>query len=198
MYRIVSERSRPRIQLHAAKSVRLLVIHAEMAKIAMLKAKIMRIDVAFKELPLPAVSQSAMDDLQLWHSQLPVAARLSSLDRTHGTHNDVLRRAVYHVHLLYLGAVVMLHRRIASQYSEAADRTAAMSPRLQPAIAYNHSQNGILAAKQSASIMKLLQSENGISERGWLVMYVCEHDTNSTRLEYSHTYFAGSSRTPPP
>jgi hypothetical protein len=68
--------------------------------------------------------------------------------------------------------MILLRRRIATQYShpDVADRTPDMGPRLQPAVAYNHSQNGILAAKQSASIMKFLQSESAISKKGWIVM----------------------------
>jgi hypothetical protein len=145
-----------------------------MAKICHLKANIVYMDTTFKEGAYPQATQSAIEDIQEWHSQLPAAVRLSSLDRHHGAYSKELRRAVYHVHLLYLGAVNLLHRRIASQYRYpgGGNMRADVIPQLQFAVAYNHSQNGIFAARQSATILKLLQSENRIPESSWLVMYV--------------------------
>jgi hypothetical protein len=176
MFLIVSTKLRHRSTCYEI-DMTLLVIYNEMAKICSLKANIVYMDTIFEEGVYPQATQSAIEDIQEWHSQLPAAVRLSSLDRHHGAYSNELRRAVYHVHLLYLGAVNLLHRRIVSQYcrSGGGNMRANVIPQLQFAAAYRHSQNGIFAARQSATILKLLRSENSIPETSWLVMYVSKY-----------------------
>ena len=140
-----------------------------MTKISMLKASILRVHLAFKELTVPTI-ESIMKDLQHWYDRLPPSMNLGTLQR-----EDIpveARRSIYHAHLLYLGAILLLHRRIAAQVIRSSgfdsDRILLWQP-LEKALV-NNTDQGVLAAKNSARTLGLLLDENGIFKRCWLVM----------------------------
>jgi len=142
-----------------------------MTKISMLKAGILRMHLAFKELSVLAID-SITKDLQGWYDQLPASMHLGNLQR-----EDLpvgARRSIYHAHLLYLGAMMLLHRRIASQlirsYGGGPDRSLLWQPHEKSLI--SNTNEGVLAAKNSARTLGLLLDENGIFKRCWLVMFV--------------------------
>jgi len=144
-----------------------------MTKIALLNAEILKLHLAFTELTslsLHAIQQT----LQAWHSKLPEEMHLSNLSRQDLAVN--VRRAIFHVHLLYLGAVMMLYRRIASQlvqYStsgEIPSGSANAANRPDRDSLLEQAEKGITAAKHSARILGLLLAEQGVFKRCWLVM----------------------------
>ncbi|PHH92774.1 hypothetical protein CDD83_5180 [Cordyceps sp. RAO-2017] len=145
-----------------------------MAKIALLKAKILRMHMAFKDLTV-AVTQIIMDDLQGWYDQLPAELHLSSLLDERGVYDVHVRRSIYHVHLLYLGAIILLHRRVASQFMQSRrlhgrhDRDKLPNPLT--GVVRIHAEQGVLAAERSASIIGLLLGEDGVYKRCWLVIF---------------------------
>ncbi|KAI7764353.1 hypothetical protein LZL87_013942 [Fusarium oxysporum] len=82
-------------------------IQTEMTKISLLNADVLRMHVSFKELPSQAIA-SINKDLQDWHNQLPNLYRKDL--------SVEVRRTILATHLLFLGAIMLLYRRIASQF----------------------------------------------------------------------------------
>lgn len=83
----------------------------EMTKICLIKADILRMNLGFKEISVGAIG-SVTHDLQQWYKELPSLVRLEAAGQ-----DDVpveTQRSIMQVHLLYLGAIMLLYRRVAS------------------------------------------------------------------------------------
>ncbi|KAL2166298.1 hypothetical protein VTG60DRAFT_2957 [Thermothelomyces hinnuleus] len=82
-----------------------------MTKIVLLKAGILR-----NHLAVPELTALGMDgiirELQEWHEQLPEPMKLRSLYRTDWP--PLVRWSIYHLHLLYHGAFMLVYRRVAA------------------------------------------------------------------------------------
>jgi hypothetical protein len=79
-----------------------------------------------------------------------------------------LRRTLYFVHLLYLGALILLNRRVAVQ-SSCAELNAELSICSDVSVS-KLADDSVVAAEQSARILGLLLDEGGVFERCWIVM----------------------------
>jgi hypothetical protein len=140
-----------------------------MAKICLLKAEILRMHLVFTDITTVAMTAIRMD-LQHWYQQLPEEMRLDATGQ-----DDISlesRRTVLHVHLLYLGTVMLLYRRIAAQVLQQYT-TGCIMGRLQtslPKTVIELSEESALAARTSARIVKLLHEDDGVFKRCWLVM----------------------------
>jgi len=140
-----------------------------MAKITLLKSQILRMHLAFKEVAAPTV-QSIMLELQNWYDQLPDAMRLHSASEA-----DLpveVARSIFYVHLLYLGAIMLVYRRVVTQYIRSlADRgDHDILPNPLDAIVSAVSNDGVTAAATSARILRYLLESSGIFKRCWLIM----------------------------
>lgn len=145
------------------------VVQNEMAKIALLKAKVMRMHLAFKELT-PRSIQSIMQDLQTWYSRLPWQMRLENL--MHSEHSASIRRSGFHVHLLYLGGMMLCYRRIAAQITQPMQQSRRIPfPEEEMTLLFDHCEEAVVAAATSARILNLLLDDNGVFKRCWLIMY---------------------------
>jgi len=140
-----------------------------MTKISVLKAGILRIYLASHDLSVLAI-EPIMRDLQRWYDQLPTAMHLGSLQREDLPVES--RLSIYHAHLLYLGAIMLLHRRVASQLirSFGFGPNRSLPRQLHEKSLISNTGQGVLAAKNSARTLGLLLDENGIFKRCWLVM----------------------------
>ena len=145
-------------------------IQTETAKISLLKAKILRIELAFPTVASRTV-QEISRDLETWLGDLPGPMRLEAL--RNGTEmSDDHRRSVYYVHLLYQGARMLLYRRITSQHiqQELATRPyeepVFNSPTMLQAL-----EDGRRVADMTSHTLRILQDENGIFKRCWLVIF---------------------------
>jgi len=125
----------------------------------------------FKDLT-SGTAEAIMLDLEAWHGQLPAALRLDAVSANGHEYPDEARRSIYHLHLLYLGAVILLHRRIAAQFvkSTKLDQTLGMACLPLPTKLQISATQGVLAAKESAAILSDLLAEQGIFKQCWLVM----------------------------
>ncbi|KAI1391592.1 uncharacterized protein F4822DRAFT_442532 [Hypoxylon trugodes] len=146
-------------------------IQTEMAKIAMLKAHILQMHLAFKDFTLLSI-QSIMRDLQAWYEKMPPIMHLESIGQT--SLPVEARRSICHVHLLYLGANMLLFRRIASQLVRSSARGVDQGILWQPSESTlkEQSERALSAASSSARIIKILLDDNGVFKRCWLVMSV--------------------------
>lgn len=90
------------------------LIQIETAKISLLKARILRIDLVFPNVAAKTV-RTISTQLEDWLRQLPSPMRLEAL-RNGDEMSDDHRRSVYYVHLLYQGARMLLYRRILLQH----------------------------------------------------------------------------------
>lgn len=139
-----------------------------MTKIVLLKAGILR-----NHLAVPELTALGMDgiirELQEWHEQLPEPMKLRSLYRTDWP--PVVRWSIYHLHLLYHGAFMLVYRRIAAhcvrlqRAGAAATESAFREPNLM-----NLVEQGVTSARDTARIVNLLLGEQGVFRRCWIVM----------------------------
>ncbi|KAK4246717.1 hypothetical protein C7999DRAFT_41873 [Corynascus novoguineensis] len=145
------------------------LIQAEMTKIVLLKAGILR-----NHLAVPELTALGMDgiirELQDWHEQLPEPMKLRSLYRTDWP--PVVRWSIYHLHLLYHGAFMLVYRRIAAhcvrlqRAGAAATESAFHEPNLM-----NLVEQGVTSARDTARIVNLLLGEQGVFRRCWIVIF---------------------------
>lgn len=142
------------------------LVQGEMAKIAALKAKMLRAITSDKA-PSPAVISTIQSDLHNWHDQLPKVMRLANLVSM-GIETQH-RHKIFFVHLLYLGALMLLQRCIMSHWiTEDGDFEAI--PNL-PREILDCIRDGHSAAKQSARILGLLRQEGGVVKRCWICIF---------------------------
>lgn len=125
--------------------------------------------MSFNDMTL-LTTHSVVQDLQQWYDDLPEDLRIEHM-------GDVdlpleARRSLYHVHLLYLGAIMLLYRRIAAQHlqSQETETCRTILPDLDAGNVAEHGERGLLAAISSARILKLALDKGGIFKRCWLVM----------------------------
>ncbi|KAK7954150.1 hypothetical protein PG988_014844 [Apiospora saccharicola] len=145
------------------------IVQNEMAKIALLKAKVMRMHLAFKELT-PRSIQSIMGDLQTWYTRLPWQMRLENL--MHSEHSASIRRSGFHVHLLYLGGMMLCYRRIAAQITQPMQQSRQIPfPEGEMTLLFDHCEEAVVAAATSARILRLLLDDNGVFKRCWLIIF---------------------------
>lgn len=131
--------------------------------------RILTIHISFKDITLLR-THSVVQDLQKWYDHLPEELHIERM-------GDVdlpleSRRSLYHVHLLYLGAIMLLYRRIAAQHLHAQETETCRTilPNLNIGNVAEHGERGLLAAISSARILKLALDEGGVFKRCWLVM----------------------------
>jgi hypothetical protein len=144
-------------------------VQAELAKISLLKAEILRMQLAFKELSSLTI-HSIMSSLHEWYSQLPAPLRVDWSGRD--TLSPQVRWSIAHIQLLYLGAIMLLYRRIATQFvcsqDLGPDRSLLGEP--QEDLVRRHGEDAVEAAAMSSRTLGLLHGDEGIFKRCWLVM----------------------------
>lgn len=137
----------------------------------MLKAQILQMQMGLKGQSVLSL-ESTMRELQDWYELLPAPLQLSSLVEQGALLPDPLWVSICHTHLLYLGAIMLLHRRTVFQCMEAiiprAEDSSALIPDQQSLM--DRSNDGVAAAKHSATILNLLLERGTLYKRCWIVM----------------------------
>ncbi|KAJ9134028.1 Nitrogen assimilation transcription factor nit-4 [Pleurostoma richardsiae] len=145
------------------------IIQTEMVKISLLKATILRMNLAFKDLSVLTMD-SIVEDLRDWRRRLPTSLHLENLVISDIPENS--RTSVYHLHLLYLGAFMLLYRRLSSQFLRSHGRQENRDLLWPPSEhVARHAEEGVLAAKDTARLLRLLLTQNMIFKRCWLVIF---------------------------
>lgn len=148
-------------------------IHQEMTKVSLLKANVLRMHLSSPELSIQAI-RGAEQELHDWYRQLPAEMQLIDLmegNRLSGT----ARWSIFHIHLLHLGAIMLLFQRIASQYARPQqesrgheDDTTWTPPQ---EMLCRYVCQALTAARQSARILSLLMAEMAVFKRCWLIIF---------------------------
>jgi hypothetical protein len=147
------------------------VVQTELAKICILKADILRMQLAHEDLTAQSI-ETVIADLQRWYAELPEVLRIGYAGRE--DLNTETRRSILQIHLLYLGASMLLYRRIASKFAMpyCVRKDDDVRYETMEKLLNRHSTETVMAAHASARILKLLLDDNGVFKRCWLVMWV--------------------------
>jgi len=144
------------------------VVMAEITKITVIAAKVMRVLTLFdRKVTLLPAAQALSDEIGAWYSNLPVEARASELSRTPW---DGPRACLGYTHLGHLEAIILISRKTISIYKPKAGghRLAVQSTeRSQLALILN---DGVVAAQQASQILRFFLSEQAGVRHCWTVM----------------------------
>ncbi|KXX73636.1 Nitrogen assimilation transcription factor nit-4 [Madurella mycetomatis] len=144
------------------------LVQAEITKISLLKADILRTHLAVEELSTPSMN-SIREVLYNWHEQLPPQVQLQYLQNPGLP--PLVRWSIYHTHLLYQGAFMLVYRRIVARCFRAYRNGDGMSYIADNPVALGLVEQGVRSAKDSARILGLLLSEEGVIRRCWIVIF---------------------------
>jgi len=173
------------LELEAEKSDELEdIIQREMTKIALMIADILRMDFTLKQFT-PLSVHAIIRDHEEWYRKLP--DQISVANICVEELGVSLRRTICHVHLLYLGSVMLLYRRVVSHMVS----SCGWEQRLWELVSLGSQvdtisgifENGTQSAKLSARILALLLADDGVFRRCWLV--ISEAYTSCTVILYS-------------
>ncbi|KAK0619661.1 hypothetical protein B0T14DRAFT_566490 [Immersiella caudata] len=153
------------------------IAQSEMTKISLLKAGVLRSHLALKVFSSDALD-SAFQALQTWHETLPPQLLLANLARTDMSEQD--RRTLFYVHLLYLGAIILVYRRAISQVVQdsrvggdtyLSPTTTDISQKSLVRTLLSQADKGMFAARYTARILGLLLANRSIVQRCWLIIF---------------------------
>ncbi|KAJ9648994.1 hypothetical protein H2199_000907 [Coniosporium tulheliwenetii] len=112
-----------------------------------------------------------MDKLNAWHAALPLTMRLATLS---SEDSDMLppnqRFALLLVHLLYLGAVTLLHRPILAAVANLS-RNGTWEVDASPEQVRGFENDCITAASQGARVVALLKADGTFPKQCWIVVH---------------------------
>jgi hypothetical protein len=135
------------------------IIQMEIAKISRIKSRILQQIIKGSE-TLETDIEGLRSDLKVFHKALPEWIRLASLlDPARST---PLRRIILYLHLFYLSAMQLLHRKIMTRQ---ADVNSLHRENARGAV-----REGLMAAKMSAKILALIGKEGSMVQSCWLCM----------------------------
>lgn len=142
------------------------LVHAAMASIAVLKAVTMRTLWSCSDVPdLLASIQNLQRQLREWYAKLPLTAQLGQI----GTDAQIsFKTSIFYVHLLHLGAVMLIFRHGLAGLQSPEDRTALSA---EQKILFNEIlDDGIVAAQQSVRMIHLLRESSQSVRHCWITM----------------------------
>ncbi|KAF1345878.1 hypothetical protein BDV97DRAFT_30132 [Delphinella strobiligena] len=141
------------------------IVQTEMAKISSLKADMLTTITTCKTLS-PRVLASIRTDLQAWQTGLPEVMSITHLfDADLEKHH---KHKIYFVHLLYLGACMLLQRSIVSQWAVGVEYPSTSDLSTE---ALEFISDGYTAAKQSSRLLGLLSEGDGAVKRCWICIF---------------------------
>ncbi|EXJ67556.1 uncharacterized protein A1O5_09569 [Cladophialophora psammophila CBS 110553] len=144
------------------------IAQAQMTSICILTSGVLRDVFLPTELSLVATREYKIKIVD-WLSKLPPIMQLESLMQDQDL-TLVQRRCTFHVHLNYLGALLLLYRRH-SLYLSTVHRDDSWELDGDVAEALDYAKDALDAATQSSRIFALLLSEHATFKRSWLLIY---------------------------
>lgn len=137
------------------------------ANVAILKARTMRTLWACPDVPhLLASICLLQEQLHGWYGRLPHQAQLVQP----GTDAHVpLKTSIYYVHLLHMGATMLIYRRCLAGFASASDRRGLSNE--QRRLVNDTLKDGLGAAQQSAQVLYLVRQASQSVRHCWITMY---------------------------
>lgn len=145
------------------------VVQAEMAKVSLLTARVVRMLYTSRETDMRTVA-GITAELREWHQKLTPEVQLSTA--VNSAASPELLVPILFIHMIYYGAFMLVHKRILFQASHGEDL---LSLNLYQK-ASDHREVGANAARASAKILGRLHNDNLVFKRCWLVIF---HSFNS-------------------
>ncbi|KAF2848396.1 hypothetical protein T440DRAFT_401498 [Plenodomus tracheiphilus IPT5] len=148
------------------------LIHVQTSKIGLIAAEIAKV-LASPELATRENITMLTQKLEHWRLDVPLMLQIPTL--TSNTPPDMTifeRRAILMVHIMYLGALVLLYRQllVATAEAQLTDGAASHS-NFSPNDARRYRNECATAAQQIARILKLISFDGTLTKRCWLVIY---------------------------
>lgn len=148
------------------------LIHTQTSKIGLIAAEIAK-TLAAPELTTRENITMLTQKLEHWRMEVPLMLQIPAL--TSNTSSDITvfqRRAILMVHIMYLGALVLLYRQllVATAETQLTDGAASYS-NLPAEDARRYRNECATAAQQMARILKLISFDGTLTRRCWLVIY---------------------------
>jgi len=142
------------------------MVRNAVSDIAILKAKVMRTLCICSDVPSLLISiQGLQGQLQDWYDRLPREAHLAQLG------SDAyypLKTSVYNLHLLHLGAVMLIFRHCLAGLHHPGDREALSVQ--QKCLMNRTLSDGLLAAQQSARMVDIIGRASQSTQHCWITM----------------------------
>ncbi|KAH9875665.1 hypothetical protein IAQ61_003129 [Plenodomus lingam] len=148
------------------------LIHVQMSKIGLIAAEIAK-TLASPELVTRENIQMLTQKLENWRLDVPPMLQIPALTSNASPDLTVFqRRAILMVHIMYLGALVLLYRQllVATAEAQLTDGAAAHS-NFSADDARIYRSECATAAQQIARILKLISSDGTLTRRCWIVIY---------------------------
>jgi len=140
-----------------------------MAKVSVLKLEMLRTSLAFKDHLSTSAVDTILGDLNQWYNELPSQMQIASASfESDPEVTRELRRTIYFIQLLYLGAVILLARQVMQQSAD--QKGDHLSYVAEPKAVQAYTRQAIAAAKQSCQILNRLLLEEGVFYHCWLCM----------------------------
>lgn len=141
---------------------------SELVKISLLKLRIIRTQEAFGEHSVLSVA-STRSDLKSWYSSLPQEISFASLSQNNLQMHT--RKMIYNLHILYLGAMMLSYRRVASHIVRLSRSEQIVSLQQQQDELLGYIVEGREAARHSAAVLGRFYYERAFCKRCWLVIF---------------------------
>lgn len=138
-----------------------------MTKISLLKAGILKNRLAYKDITTGGMD-GIIKQLEDWYGKLPSDMQLTNLGNFNISPHA--RWSIYHIHLLYLGAFILVYRRLAAQTIRSIKAGDESLLDTNNSTVIKLVKLGVEAGRDSARILGLLYADRGIFKRCWLVM----------------------------
>jgi hypothetical protein len=136
------------------------IIQVQLVKITLLKSKIKRTFDSKISNGVDAMAiKNLSDQLSKFSKQLPVSCSLMSLLSSRAI--SVLRPIKFYLHLFYLSAMQLVHRRILAKFQH--NNTSGIHGHVETAV-----KEGLMAAKMAMRILKLMLQEGTVVKLCWL------------------------------
>lgn len=138
----------------------------EFTKIAILKGKIL--GTAAHPYLLQETIDGIRSDLRSWYTALPPQWNLSQ--NLSNINDRGLRITTSYLHLLHLGAMMLLHRRVVHSYIQLQKREPGRAFEMIAGAAEAVTE-GITAARLSARLLSIVHDEGGITRHCWICIF---------------------------
>ncbi|KAH7093709.1 hypothetical protein FB567DRAFT_610283 [Paraphoma chrysanthemicola] len=148
------------------------LIHSQTSKIGLLAAEIAR-TLASPERATRENVNMLTQKLQAWRTEVPLMLQIPTLTSSNPPDLTLYqRRAILMVHIMYLGALVLLYRQllVATAETQLTDG-ASWNSNISVLDANRYRDECAVAAQQMARILGLISFDGTLTKRCWLIIY---------------------------